>query len=277
MNHIQIQDWLNLFENVSCFYRKMLMGPLWNKYLNYQNNHIHALAIFLEGYAFERRGRRPDYFHAAVDSVFYCNRQNNLSANCVWDRFKQLLNNQKLNHKNNPLYPSSDPDRININQNKFSVIEVISQLNNISLSYYIKTLIIQNNNIKQSFNFLKRIRGISDKIASFYLRDLVVVLNVNLNNIQNRWLLQPIDVWVERTVNNLSSQNMTRRGIANWIVNNSLIYNLNPEYINMGIWFYSALIVGSEYKLNQSLQNINEAQRLINDFRSRIRNVCQHC
>lgn len=277
MNGIQIQQWLQLFQDVSCFYRQMLMLPLWNKYPNYQNRIVDSLAIFLEGYAFERQGRRPDYFHAAVDSLNRCN--NNLTANCVWNNFKQLLNNQRLNHRNNPLYPSNDPDNIQNINNKLSVVEVILNIQNqVSLSCHIYNLITQNNNITQSFNFLKTIRGIGNKIASFYLRDLVVVLNLNLNHVQNRHLLQPIDIWVERTVRYLAgNQNINKTQVANWIVNNSLQYHLNPEYINMGIWFYCALIANSEYRLNQSLRNINRAQRLINDFRSRINNVCQNC
>lgn len=270
-----IQQWLRLFENVSCFYRQMLMIPLWNKYPNYQNNRIDALAIFLGSYAFERQGRRPDYFHAAVDSLIAC--QNNLSSQCVWNNFKQLLNNQNLNHRNNPLYPSNNPDNIhNINNHKLSIIEATLNFpNNTTLSNHF--LINHNNDIRHSFTFLKSIRGIGDKIASLYLRDLVVVLNINLNNIANRHLLQPIDIWVERTIKTLSgNNNMNKQQVASWIVNSSANHNCSPEYI-MGIWFYCALIANSEYRLNQSLQNINMAQMLINDFRTRVNNVCQYC
>ncbi len=81
----------------------------------------------------------------------------------------------------------------------------------------LENLMAQYNDINQAFIYLKTIRGIGDKIASFYLRNLVVVLNLNLINIQNR--------------------------------------------------------------LNQSLHSINMTQplTLINDFRSRINNVCQNC
>ncbi|NIA23654.1 MAG: hypothetical protein GWP03_05810 [Proteobacteria bacterium] len=272
-----IQQWLQLFQDVSCFYRQMLMIPLWDKYPNYQNNVVDSLAIFLEGYAFERQGRRPDYFHVAVDSLIRCS--NHLTPICVWNNFKQLLNNQRLNHRNNPIYPSNNPDNIQNINNKMSVIEVVSSFQNpVTLSQNIYNLIIHNNDIIQSFNFLRTIRGIGNKIASFYLRDLVVVLNLNLSNVQNRVLLQPIDIWVERTVKYLAgNQNMNKTQVANWIVTNSLQYNLNPEYINMGIWFYCSLIANSEYRLSQSLQNINVAHSLVKDFRSRITNVCKKC
>ncbi len=272
-----VPQWLQLFQDVSCLYCQMFMIPLWNKYSDYQNNIVDSLAIFLEGYAFERQGRRPDYFHVAVDSLIRCN--NDLTAICVWNNFKQSLNNQRLNHRNNPLYPSSNPDNIQNINNKMSVIEVVSRFQNpVTLSQNIYNLIIQNNDIIQSFNFLRAIRGIGNKITSFYLRDLVVVLRLNLTNVQNRDLLQPIDIWVERTVQHLTgNQNITRTQVANWIVTNSLHYNFSPEYINMGIWFYCVLIANSEYRLSRSLQNIDMAQSLIDDFRSRINNVCQNC
>lgn len=272
-----IQQWLQLFQDVSCFYRQMLMIPLWNKYPDYKKNVVDSLAIFLEGYAFERQGRRPDYFHVAVDSLIHCS--NALTPICVWNNFKQLLNNQRLNHRNNPLYPSNNPDNIQNINNKMSVIEVLSSFQKpVTLSQNIYNLIKLNKNMIQSFNFLKTIRGIGNKIASFYLRDLVVVLNLNLSNIQNRVLLQPIDIWVERTVTYLAgNQNMNKTQVANWIVTNSLQYNLNPEYINMGIWFYCSLIANSEYRLSQSLQNVNVAHSLVKDFSLRIKNVCKKC
>ena len=137
---------------------------------------------------------------------------------------------------------------------------------------------MQGNDITQSFNFLRSIRGIGGKIASFYLRDLVVVINVNLINVRSRELLQPIDVWVERTVKILTGNpNMNIMQVANWVVTNSHQYSLNPEYINMGIWFFCASIVKSEYRLKQSLANINIARALINDFRSSLSNTCQNC
>ena len=273
------RQWLELFNDMSCLYRHMMMVPLWKKYPDYQNNVVNSLAIFLEGYAFERQGRRPDYFYVAVDSLIYCNYQNMLNPNCIWNRFQQLLNNQRLNHRNNPLYPSNNPDNLrNINR-KLSITEAILSLDNtVTLYQHICSLINQNQDIIQSFNFLRTIRGIGDKIASFYLRDLVAISNINLSNIQNRWLLQPIDIWVERTIKTLNrNQNMNKQQVAHCIVDNSIQYHLNPERVNMGIWFYCALIAGSEYRLNQSLQDIKIAQSFICNFYTRINYMYENC
>ena len=279
MNHIQ--QWFQFFQNVSCFYREMFMLPLWNKYPHHTTDIWDSLGVFLEGYAFERQGRRPDFFHAAVDSLLYCKQQNNgnlnqIVVNNIWQQFSLLLNNQSLNIKNNCLYPAQSA------RQKNSVIQVV--LNNVTtqpnytLTTYLIELINQNNNIQPAFNLLISIRGIGDKIASFYLRDLVDVMNINLGQIQNRNLLQPIDVWVERTIKILSNnQNMNKNQITNWIVQISNQNNVNPERINMGIWFFCSNIVRSEYRLNATLRDLNNAQNLVNDFRNSVRNVCQHC
>jgi len=283
MNHIQ--QWLQFFQDVSCFFREMFMLPLWRKYPNHSRDIWDSLAVFLEGYAFERQGRRPDFFHAGVDALIYCRQQNNNFnqnvINMIWQHFSQLLNNQGLNPKNNPLYPSTNPNNLrNLNQS-YSLIEVVINNNihqNSTFTSYLHTLITQNQNAQPAFNLVKDIRGIGGKIASFFLRDLVDVMTINLQNVQNRQLLQPIDVWVERSVRILSNNpHLNRQQVANWIVNNSLANNLNPERINMGIWFFCSQIVISEYRLNRILRNFNAAQNLLIDYRNRIRNVCLIC
>lgn len=276
-----IKQWLQFLEQTGCFYREMYMLPLWKKYPNYLTDIWDSLSIFLEGYAFERQGRRPDYFHVGVDALLYCKQQHGGDmtqnvVNEVWQQFSQLLNNRKLNKKNNSLYPRQ------ILRQKPSLIEVVLSEEiihqNMTFATYLQNQINQNNDVQNAFNLVKSIRGIGNKIAAFYLRDLVDMMNIALSNTQNRHLLQPIDVWVERTVKILvNNQENNRNQIANWIVNTSMRYNVNPEYVNMGVWFFCSNIVGSEYKLRNVLNDLNTAQNLVNDFRMKARNVCQNC
>jgi hypothetical protein len=63
-----IQQWLRFFEQVSSFY-KAGMSLSWEKYPNHDTDIWDSLCIFCESYAFERQGRRPDYSHAAVDTL----------------------------------------------------------------------------------------------------------------------------------------------------------------------------------------------------------------
>lgn len=277
----RIQQWLQFFEQVSCFFRERYMLPRWRKYSNHITDIWDSLTIFLEGYAFERQGRRPDYPPAAIDALFYYKKQNNgnirqSTADDIWQYFTQLLNNRGLNPKMNPLYPRQSP------REKPSIIEVVLSCRivrqNLTFTTYFRNQINQNSNIQNAFNLVKSIRGVGNKIASLYLRDLVDVMNIILNNVQNRYLLQPIDIWVERTVKILANnQGMNQNQIANWIVNISARYNINPERVNMGMWFLDSNLVLSEYKLMAVLKNLNNAQDLVNDFKTRIRNIYQRC
>jgi hypothetical protein len=65
--------------------------------------------LFLEGYAFERQGRRPDYSHAAVDSIIKAKNNegtlNRKHVSAVWKYFKDYLDTIGLNEANNPLCP----------------------------------------------------------------------------------------------------------------------------------------------------------------------------
>jgi endonuclease III len=267
----------------------MFMLPLWNKYKNYTTDIWDSLGIFLEGYAFERQGRSPDYSYAAVDSLLYCKQRYKgklyqTVVNDIWEQFRKLLNYKGLNTDNNCLYSDNCLYLIQKKSALQSVIEMV--LNNgitqqkYTLVTYLINSINQNNDIKPAFELLTSIRGIGNKIASFYLRDLVDVMNVNLGQIQNRDLLQPIDIWVERIIKTLSNnQNMDKKEMPNWIVDQTPKNqnNVNPERINMGIWFFCSNIIKSKYRLNTALGNPNDAQNLLNDFKNNIRNICQYC
>jgi len=257
------------------------MLPLWKKYSNHISDIWDSLAIFLEGYAFERQGRRPDYAPAAVNALFHYEKQNSgdirqSAANDIWQHFARLLNNRGLNEKMNPLYPRQSTPQ------KPSLMEMILNRGivqqNVTFTTHFRNQINQNNNIQNAFNSVKSIRGVGDKITSLYLRDLVDVMNISANNVENRHLLQPIDVWVARTVKILANnQGMNPHQIANWIVSISTQHKINAERVNMGMWFLGSNIIASEYKLRNILKNLYKARDLVNDFKTRIRNLHRYC
>lgn len=278
------QEWLRFFENVSSFYR-VDMCFSWGKYPNYDTDIWDSLAIFLEVYAFERKGRKPDYFHATVDALFDYKQKHNGDMNKsifkdIWKSFKESLNNQKLNEQNNPLCPKGTNYKRKYKgkskkctTSKLSIMEVV--LGNIvplglSFTNYFREKI--SDNIQNAHNLLKSIQGIGDKIASFYLRDLAVVMKIKLNDTKNRYLLQPIDIWIERTVRILTNnQRINRNKVAKWIVENSN----QPELVNMGIWYFCSQIAVSEYKLKIALGDLNIAKSLLDEHINRIQNICE--
>lgn len=267
--------WLQFFQDVSSIYRDMYMYPLWESFPDHETNRIHSLSIFLGMYAFERQGRNPNYFHVAVDSLkMFCG-NNPIDAEKLWTEFSKWFiaknkdqTTDKLNKKNNPLFFEDDYSRKPDSQK--SLIEILPEQ---TLSNYLSGLIIKEMDVKAAYGYLLKIRGIGPKISSFYLRDLVDIYGINLNEVNNRELLQPIDIWVERTIWTLSQKKDQKKEVAKWIVDNSFS-KLNPEYINMGIWFFGAVIAGSEYRLENSLKDPTYANVLLRDYLIRIKRVC---
>lgn len=145
----------------------------------------------------------------------------------------------------------------NFNPSKPSLIEAIIQVilpTNLTLTSYLKDLINRNRDIHSAYDLLTRIRGIGNKIASFFLRDLTNIMGINLQNIKNRHFLQPIDIWVDRTIKIIAkNSSLKKRQIADWILNNSLRNQISPEKVNMGIWFFCSQIITSEYRLKKAL------------------------
>lgn len=71
--------------------------------------------------------------------------------------------------------------------------------------------------VKEAWERLTSIHGIGSKIASLFLRDVVVWFGLAPNT-ADRWYMQPVDVWVRRTVSLLSRSNMSDEDIAKRIV-----------------------------------------------------------
>ena len=295
-----VQQWLRFFEQVGCFYKQGML-LLWKEYPNHTTDIWDSLAIFLEGYAFERQGRKPDYSHAAVDALLEYKREHNgnMSNNItedIWSRFSNLLNGQKLNCQNNPLCPNGTFYRRKENTCKTSKLSVIQIVSNKSFTTYFKDNIVKDKDIESVFDLLKSIQGVSEKIASLFLRDLAYIMEIDLSKTQNRHLLQPIDIWVARTVisldknefsylkekirNGRSLNNKDKLKLAEWIVRQSGRNAANPELVNMGIWYFCSQIAISKYRLNRVLENLNDLSRaksLAHKHAMWIKNVFKNC
>jgi hypothetical protein len=231
-----------LLEGLSNVFKVQYMRPLWKKYN--LNDTVDAASLFLEGYAFERQGRSPAFSPAAVASISNC-RKAHISEDfplAAWEHFCGLLNNQGLNPKLNPLFHHN---------NSCNCIWCILKLENMILS---SKNALQSGQTKEAWKKLVRIRGIGPKIASLFLRDVAIIYEDELLPAKDddRWLLQPIDIWVRRIVMHLdkSINNKSRyEEIAKWIVKESE----NPEYCNQGMWYFGAKIAQTEFKLDNCL------------------------
>ncbi len=209
-----------------------------------------ALAFFLEGYAFERQGRNPGYAHAAADAV----RENsdllggNIDENVereIWDSYRAKLRNRRLNAKLCPLNPAKSDCAGSV----FARLREHGETNLMTF-----TTALLKKDVREAHNFIWSIRGSGTKIASYFLRDVKELYPIAEIAPNLRFLLQPVDIWVWRTVNILQgheefpslwdAKESARKDAAQFIVNSSH----DPERVNMGMWYFAAEVCGSEYR-----------------------------
>lgn len=236
-----VNETLDLFVYISALFRARFQKPLWEKYPGYLEDSVKAVLVFLEGYAFERQGRNPAYAHVAVEAIA----RGITSPQGVWDRFVGLLGGQRLNRKLNPLFHNS---------RRCSCIWCATGPDNIIVTA--KTDVAEGH-VKEAWHKLKEIRGVGPKIASLFLRDVVVQFDLNPAS-DYRWLLQPVDVWVRRGVAELMGKEANDKEVAKWVVANCR----KPEAVNQGLWYFGAQIAGSDFRLKKSINNLDYAKEI---------------
>lgn len=255
------------------------MKPLWERYPQRENDTWDSLGLFLEGYAFERQGRRPDYAPAAVDCVMKAKGTGEEfgkeHVNQLWDEFSRCLGTGKLNEANNPLCPrgkSYNHKRGSRITKKESVLEFLVDMSGSgrtpNIIVYAKSA-LESDQVKVAHDKIKEINGIGSKIASLFLRDVATFYNVFPS--QDRHLLQPIDIWVRRIVKELggpvlnpAEQNAeTDDAARRWIVGQSSKASIDPETVNQGMWYFATQIAGSYYRLQKSIHDAGYAKVII--------------
>jgi hypothetical protein len=269
-------EYLSLFQSVARLYQAGIMV------LDKQSLADPALALaqFLEGYAFERQGRSPAYapiarnaFEAAATTGdFWLEKE---MPQRVWQSFcstlKELREDARPNPMNNPLCPQGQSHITKWGQkvtSQTSVLQFVQQ----KLKEYDHNIVawaacmLQGGQVQSLHGELCSINGIGPKIASFFLRDIAWCFGIQIAS--HRELLQPVDVWVDRTVRQLDA---TARGDeATWIVRESRAAGVLPEAVNAGLWYFGALIAGSEFRLFEAMNNRQLARFLVNEYVARL-------
>lgn len=229
-----------------------------------------ALVCFLKNYAYERQGASAAYPKIALKCVSnrYQNEHNwkvptKDDAKDLWEDYKNiaksdynLLDNTtgkvKVNETRNPL-----------NANRGVVDKLVSN-NTSNIATHTRDL-ISCGDTTDAYNFIKDIRGIGEKIASFYLRDIVYLVGIDEENISDLHLLQPIDTWLEQTLKILFNFDAQK----NLQEKQKLIVDLCKESevssisFNQGAWVLGSQIAGEFETFKRSLIDYNFAQKII--------------
>jgi hypothetical protein len=258
LGSVEISNWMAFFGRMGGVYCRTILQPTWEEY-GACKEPWQAMAFFLNGYAFERQGRNPSYAPAAVDAIKGNSDllHGNLSGQVemdLWADYKLRLGGKDLNEKVCPLDPTGSK----------SVFARLRERNENNMVTLTSRLMVSD--INDAHEFIKSIRGSGPKIASFFLRDIKDISSMRSIDPAKRYLLQPIDTWIWRTVKILQgtqdypplsgADDKEKKAVAQFIVNASD----DPERVNMGMWYFSARVCGSGYRHGRLLENIQNAE-----------------
>lgn len=238
-----------------------------------------ALKFFLKHYAFERQGAPKAYPDSAVESF------DKIAANCpgkelaekVWKEFREDLNGDLkkkkigLNEKNNPLFFEDNPGK---EKDVITFCEKIEMDYKYNIFQFAKKGFEDNGKyLKDTHDSFKKIRGIGDKIASFFLRDVAFLdKNISINELeklQDRWLLQPVDLWIKRTVSFLDGPNeQENKEIAKRLVEMADDAQCCALSLNAGAWYLGAEIATTERRFEDCLKNVGGLKKNIEKWLS---------
>jgi len=245
----------------------------WGKYCS---DWVEALAYFVRSYAFARNIRLEKWCRGASKVIKEVGKSNKKPPDNfeirVWDKFKNEIKNSNPNPSRNPLNPQNGKSLTG-----FITSREFSKWNYNIINWAKDSL--ADGKIKEVHKKLTEIRGIGDKIASLFLRDIVDVGGINEKRFgDNRKYLQPIDRWIERWLEEIA---------PNWGIDPppkkywdyaKTIIKIADEvevekatYLNAGIWMFGALFsegeedfkdaISSKEKLKQHLKKKKDLYR----------------
>lgn len=221
-----------------------------------------ALRVFLDTYAYARQGAAAAYPQIAYECIAeFCdnghkwNTPTSKDADDLWKLYKNKArsfglvseNKARVNEQRNPMSP----------RNGIIKRLALEKLPENNIACYIRNN-LKKDSIHNAYKFLLRIRGIGDKIAAFYMRDIAYFAQINEDDLgENMYLLQPIDTWLDQTLLILFKSYTPK----NLKVKKKLIMKLCREAgvstisFNQGAWLFGSQIAENYERLESALKN----------------------
>lgn len=120
-----------------------------------------------------------------------------------------------------------------------------------------------NSLLEKAFITLTSMKGIGDKIASFLLRDVVCIFDLE-KEVPSKDLifLQPVDVWIRRIAchlwNDLNEDMTSDWVIARRIIQKCEEHDVSSLRFNQGAWYYGAYLIRDEAFVGQKIDELLE-------------------
>ena len=224
-----------------------------------------ALICFVENYAYQRQGAPikayAEIAKMAIEQVFEgdISSVSKNDAQQVWKKYQEIavreFNDLKVNERNNPL---------NSNGGVVSLL-ADGQIRNNNLALLVRHL-LEDKKTKEAHKLIVSIRGIGTKIGPLYLRDIAHLGSIPESKIEDQYLLQPIDTWLNQALSILFGSDVPRKlkEKQEKIVKLCEQANVSPTAFNEGAW-----VLGSEiavdYKTFQQIAGGQNVKSIIKE------------
>jgi len=94
---------------------------------------------------------------------------------------------------------------------------------------------IANSGVKTAYKELIKMRAVSDKIATFVIRDIGLINSGMINRDYN--MAFPVDTWVKKIARKLGCSSRDSEEIKNYLVKKCKKFNVDPLKFAAGLWF----------------------------------------
>lgn len=123
-------------------------------------------------------------------------------------------------------------------------------------NYLIKKIKNTTEGLINAYNELINLRAISDKIATFIIRD-ICLLNQEID-VENYKFAFPVDTWVIKISHKLGCNNNDIDTIKNYLINMCREYNVDPLKVAAGLWYlgFHSLDILIDHYLNIEINRI---------------------
>lgn len=131
-----------------------------------------------------------------------------------------------------------------------------------SIVSWVQEGIVQTQKVEPQFLRIVQIRGIGPKLASLILRDAVWLTNMeNQVDWSDRLFLQPVDAWVRRTAEYISTEPLGE-GAADWVIAGKLAKlarraNVSGIALSHGIQYFGNYEVRNPQELAQRVRELS--------------------
>lgn len=275
----EADDWLSLFDGVAPLYRTLLLGPNWgDRFGDHRGDPWTSLGLFLYVYCFGRRNG-AGYAAGVGAKALALAREHGpfpdalAAAETTWNLVTGISRREIGNPRGHPLYPSSDPDDLDVRATP-SLVEIrfVGDVtgHQAPLTDFASSLLARDD-LETVFDLLTGIRGVGRVRAGRFLRDLAVWDGGSTPS--DACTVEPVDDHVFRCVRLLAPR-IDDADAGSWLQDRSEARGLRAHRVSAGMTYFATRIAGDPYRLEQCLTDLDRARQLVRDHRERLARAC---